>query len=187
MNTHLNRALARVVAPLAVVGALATASIALAGSATAADKVNPFCTGTDPDTGFSDPTCGPFHYGSTGGSAGAPPTGDVTTTVRSQWDAPLWTGTYSMVSRADVFRSGTASSAPYVTTTTTFASSSIFGFHGCVEVFADDSSHRVVYDSGTRRVGVDGGETYTLTFGSRFATPAQASSVVSLLVVQRQC
>jgi hypothetical protein len=54
-------------------------------------------------------------------------------------------------------------------------------------VFADDSSHRVVYDSGTRRVGVDGGETYTLTFGSRFATPAQASSVVSLLVVPGLC
>ena len=185
MTTPPSPRLPRILTSIAILGALAGASIATAGAASAAD--NPvICPATNPDTGFSDPTCGPFVFSSSGGDAGWPRTGDVTATAYSQWNAPLWTGTYSISARANLYRTGVDAAAPYVQTVVTFASSSVFGFHGCAETIAKDKANSTRYDSGIQRVGVDGGSSYTLTYGT-YLSIATAAGIATLTVTTWMC
>ena len=187
MTTLSSRWLARILAPLTIIGGVTGTSIALAGAASAANTSNPvICPATNPDTGFTDPTCGPFYFSGSSGAGGNLRYGDVTGAAHSQWGAPLWSGTFYEDSRENVFRSGVDAAAPYVQTSTTVYSSSIFGFHGCAEAFAYDGSHNVVYDSGVQRIGVDGGNSYKWTYGA-YLSAATANSIVSIGIAQWQC
>ncbi|MBO0885434.1 MAG: hypothetical protein J2P17_34885, partial [Mycobacterium sp.] len=100
MMTPWSRRLTRILAPLTLIGALTGTSIALAGSASAADNICQLYN----TSGFTDPTCGPFYFSGSNGGGGTLSVGDVTATAHSEWGAPLWSGTFYEDSRANVFR-----------------------------------------------------------------------------------
>jgi hypothetical protein len=182
MTTLSSRWLARILAPLMIIGALIAASIGFAGTASAADNQN-ICQLSN-TSGFSDPTCGPSYFSSSGGGGGSIRICAVTAAAHSQWGGFL--GTLYEDSRANVCRSGADAANPFLQTVTTFYSSALSGFHGCAQTRAYDAYGHLLLDSGQKRVGVDGGSSYTLT-STAHLSPSMANSITSLSVTQWQC
>lgn len=188
MQTYLNGRIGRTTTRVLLATAIAAGAAAgVSQTAFAASKPSPdpFCPVTDPSTGFSDPTCVPPYYGGGGGGGGSTSSADVVAFDFSSYDAPLGTGSYVIKTTGGLYRSGTHAASPTISLTTSFSSTSLFGFHGCVDAVAK-SGGATVWDSGTRRVGVDGGGSYTLSYGTGLSVAA-AASVKSFAVTQWQC